>query len=138
MSPAGSSTGKSARRSNSSAEIMGGLRPFEVPRFFAVACAADRDDADRVFMAIGHCGSPYGLLYLPNNLEARLVRRPRRSFEALPVEPERLCLDEVDPVLDLVAGRLRSVELEPHVVYKLYQPNVDGAIRCDSTNLALG
>src|SRR5713101_1853168 len=101
MSPAGSSAGKSARRSNSSAEIMEGLLPFEVLRFFAVACAADRDEADRVFMAISHRGSPDGLRYLSNDLEARLVRRPRRPFEALLIQPERLCLDEVDPVLDL-------------------------------------
>src|SRR3977135_2284955 len=105
MSPVGSSTGRSERRSNSSAEIMGGLAlPFEVPRFFAVACAPDRDEADRVFMAISHRGSPHGLRYASNDLEARLLRRPRRSFDAVVVQPERLGLDEVDAVLHLVRG----------------------------------
>src|SRR2546425_11207655 len=107
MSPAGSSTAMSERRSNSSAEIIGGLLPLPVLRFFAVACAPDRDEADRVFMAIGHRRSPCGLRYLSNDLEARLVCRPGRSFEALLVQPKCLRLDEVDPMLDLVGGRLR-------------------------------
>src|SRR2546422_7817418 len=121
MSPAGSSTAKSERRSNSSAEIIGGLWPLPVLRFFDVACAPDRDEADRVFMAIGHRGSPYGLRYLSNDLEAWLVRRPRRPFDAFLVQPKRLRFDEVNPMLDLIGGRLRGIELEPHQVYKLYQ-----------------
>ena len=61
MSPAGSSTGRSARRSNSSAVIMGAsAAPFaraDVLRCFVTARAADRDDADRFFMAICQRGS---------------------------------------------------------------------------------
>src|SRR5437870_13434565 len=83
MSPAGSSTGRSANRSNSAAVIMGdsvALRLcVKVLRFLAVTRTADRDEADRFFMAICHRGSPQGLRDLTNQEKARLVRRPSRE-----------------------------------------------------------
>src|SRR5206468_1905649 len=106
MSPAGSSTARSDRRSNSSAVIMGGLVPFEVLRFFAFSCATDRDEADRFFMAIGHRGSPCGLRYLSNDVEAGLVCGPRGSFDAVLVQPECLRIDEVNTVRRFVGGSI--------------------------------
>src|SRR6266699_326432 len=108
MSPAGSSTGRSANRSNSAAVIMGAsvalrLR-VKVLRFFAVARAADRDEADRFFMAICHRGSPQGLHDLTDQEKARLVRRPSRKLDAVWIPPEGLRLDEINAVLRLVRG----------------------------------
>jgi hypothetical protein len=80
------------------------LRRVTVPRFFAVARAADRDEPDRFFMAICHRGSPHNRRYLTNNEKARLVRRPSRELEAVRIQPQGLRLDEVDTVLDLVRG----------------------------------
>ena len=65
-------------------------------------------------MAIGHRGSPCGLRYLSNDLEAWLVRPQSRPFDAFLVQPKRLRFNEIDPMLDLVGGRLRGIELEPH------------------------
>src|SRR2546425_8193259 len=102
MSPAGSSTGRSANRSNSAAVIMGdsvALRLcVKVLRFLAVARAADRDEADRFFMAICHRGSPQGLRDLTNQEKARLVRRPSRELDAIRIQPQRLRLDEINAV----------------------------------------
>src|SRR5438128_1348423 len=87
MSPAGSSAGRSAKRSNSSAVIMAGfVAPFaraNVLLFFAVARVTDRDEADRFFMAICHRGSPQVLPDLSRHEKARLVRRPSRECFAL-------------------------------------------------------
>src|SRR5438067_4820647 len=89
MSPPGSSAGRSAKRSNSSAVIMAGFgAPFAratVLLFFAVARVTDRDEADRFFMAICHRGSPQVLPDLSNHEKARLVRRPSRKFDAVRV-----------------------------------------------------
>ena len=77
---AGSSTGRSERRSNSLAEIMGGgSLPFEALRFLAVACAPDRDEADRVFMAIGRTAARYRK-YTTSGL--RLLDRSERNLLA--------------------------------------------------------
>ena len=65
-------------------------------------------------MAIGHCGSPVGLRYESCDLDARLVRGARRSFEAIEIAPQRLRVDKIDAVLDLIRGRLRRIELEPY------------------------
>ena len=79
MSPAGSSAGRSANRSNAAAVIMGGSMALrlrvKVLRFFAVARTADREEPDRFFMAICHRGSPQVLPDLSNNKKARLVRQ---------------------------------------------------------------
>src|SRR5450759_4422530 len=120
MSPAGSSTGRSANRSNSAAVIMGAsvalrLR-VKVLRFFAVARAADRDEADRFFMAICHRGSPQGLRDLTNEEKARLVHWPSWKLDAVRVQPQRLRLHEINAVLRFIRSRLRGIELKPHLV----------------------
>src|SRR5205814_6033064 len=108
MSPAGSFTGRSANRSNAAAVVMGGSGALrlrvKVLRFFAVARAADRDEADRFFMAICHRGSPEGLRDLTNQEKARFVRWPSWKLDAVRVQPQRLRLHEIDAVLRLVCG----------------------------------
>src|SRR5258708_14357758 len=109
MSPAGSSTGRATNRSSSAAVIMGGsvarrLR-VEVLRFFAVARAADRDEADRFFMAICHRGSPEGLRDLTNEKKARLVRGPSPEPDAVPIHPHRLRPHQIHALLPLVPRR---------------------------------
>ena len=90
-SPAGSSPGRAARRSNSSAVIRAGL-------------------------ALLHGGMsrrrPYGVLDLTDNQYARLVRRPRREFDPIRVRPQRPRLNTVDAVLVPVGNGLQRVELE--------------------------
>jgi hypothetical protein len=72
--------------------------------FFAVASAADRDEADRFFMAICHCGRPEGLPDLTNEEKPRFVRGPSGKLDAVLVQPQRLRLHEIDAVLRLVCG----------------------------------
>ena len=85
----------------------------EIARFFLWTCTADRDDADRFFMAMCHRGTPRGLRYPSNDEGARLVHRPRRQFDPVEIQPQGLRVDEVDAVLRLVRGRFRGVEVEP-------------------------
>src|SRR5439155_3716648 len=87
VSPAGSSAGRSAKRSNSAAVIMAGfVAPFARANallFFAAARVADRDETDRFFMAICRRGSSPVLPDLSHHEKARLVRRPSRDFDAV-------------------------------------------------------
>jgi len=53
---------------------------------------------------------------LPEDLKPRFVRSPGCYLESVWIGPERLSLDKVDAVLDLVRSRLRDVELELHEV----------------------
>src|SRR5579872_5087491 len=103
MSPAGSSTGRSASRSNSLA-VTDFAWSFFVLLFLVRACTADRDDADGFFMAICHRRNPRGLADPTHNLKPRLVARSPRAFNAIRVAPQRLRLDEIDAVFRLVRG----------------------------------
>lgn len=50
----------------------------------------------------------------PDDLKPRFVRGSGWHLESIWIGPERLSLNKVDPVLDLVRSRLRDVELELH------------------------
>jgi hypothetical protein len=66
----------------------------KILRFFAVARAADPDEADRFFMAICHRGSPYGLPDLTNEEKARLVRGPSWKLDAVRVSLANIASDQ--------------------------------------------
>src|ERR1700730_12765449 len=66
------STPASASRSNSSAVTHFALA-FKVSGFFVCACAPDRDDADRFFMAICHRRGPDRFADLTHKLKTRFV-----------------------------------------------------------------
>jgi hypothetical protein len=57
----------------------------KVSGFFRRARAADRDEADRFFMAMCHRGRPRGLPYPADDLEARLADGARGPFDAVVV-----------------------------------------------------
>jgi hypothetical protein len=77
---------------------------FAVRGFFTAPRAADRDEAAGVFIAIRHRCSPRGLRYLPNDEEPGIVHWSSREFDAVPVQPQRLRLDEIKAVFRLVRG----------------------------------
>src|SRR5712692_1067351 len=94
---------ESARASNFSAVIIFATF-FEVSRFFVVPCVPDRDEADGVFIAIGHRCSPRGLRDLRNDEDVWFVHRASWEFDAVRVQPQRLRLHEINAVLRLVRG----------------------------------
>jgi hypothetical protein len=85
-----------------------------VPRFFFLARPADGDDADG-FMAVCNERGPRRVADSPNDLKPRFVRG-LAGASPVRIRPERLSLNKVDPVFDLVRSRLRDVELELHEV----------------------
>lgn len=107
----------------------------EVPRFFAWARAADRDDAD-VFIAVSDESRPRVLANMADYLIPRFVQAASRNLQAIDIGPDFLRFDKVDPVLGLVRGRLARIELERASGIEIIPPLAGDAWA--STRICLG
>ncbi len=85
-----------------------------VARFFVAPGTADRDDTDDFRLAVCDTGTPDFLADTADELSPRLWHPAEETRDLLRVVPQRLRLDEVEPVLKFIRRRFRRVEVEAH------------------------
>src|SRR5215510_3395634 len=78
---------------------------------FALTRVADRDEADRV-MAISDKGGPHDRANTADHLAPQFRGMHHATLHACRVSPQRLCLDEIDPMFGVVRGGFLGVEFK--------------------------